>query len=50
MQDSVIDDVDYVGLGLACADVCQTLDRVMKGGGSDRIGETISKAIERFAT
>ena len=28
-QDSVIDDVNYLGLGLACADVCQTLDQVI---------------------
>ena len=28
-QDSVINDVNYLGLGLACADVCQTLDQVI---------------------
>ena len=46
----MINDVDYVRLGLACADVCQTLDRVMKGGGVDRPSETISEAIGRLMT
>ncbi|KAF9641876.1 hypothetical protein BDM02DRAFT_3125016 [Thelephora ganbajun] len=50
IRDSVINKVDYVELGLACADVCGALDRGMSGRQEDQIGRSVLEAIERLTT
>ena len=49
-QDTVIEEPNYVELGLACAGVCQDLDRGINGGGVDQLNQPILKEIERLAT
>ena len=39
----------YVELGLACADVCKTLDRGLKHRPADRLGRPVLEAIEQLA-
>ena len=41
---------DFVDLGKTCADVCEALDRGLKGKGSDEVGESVHKAIEKLTT
>jgi len=41
--------LEYVELGLACADVCRALDRGMNGKRLDEIGQSVCKAIEQLA-
>ena len=45
MQDSVINEVDFVELGLACGDICQSLDQGMKAGGTHQPGLPVFEAI-----
>jgi len=44
----MINKVGYVGLGLACADVCMTLDRGTKGRESNEFGPSVLEAIEQL--
>jgi len=44
----MINEVDCVGLGLACADVCIALDRGMKGRDMNELSKTVLEAIERL--
>ena len=39
---------DYVELGLACAEVCKTLDRGMNGKKLDDLGQSVREAIEQL--
>ena len=48
MQDSMINKTDYVDLGLACAEVCQTLDRGVRGRRVDELSQTIFEAIAQL--
>ena len=41
---------DYVDLGPACADVCNALDRGMKGRRVDEFSQSVLEAIEQLAT
>ena len=41
---------DYVDLGLACTDVCNALDRGLKGRRADELGQSIMEAIEQLTT
>ena len=41
----MINEVDYVDLGLACADVCRVLDRGMRGRRMDELGQSVFEAI-----
>ena len=41
---------DYVDLGLACADVCNALDRGMKGRRADEFSQSVLEAIEQLTT
>ena len=41
---------DYVELGLACAEVCKTLDRGMNGRRMDELSQSVSEAIEQLTT
>ena len=43
-------ELDYVDLGLSCADVCQALDRGLKGRQSDELGPSVLEAIERLTS
>ena len=47
-QDSMINKTDYVDLGLACADVCQALDRGMNGRRVDELSQSVFKAIAQL--
>ena len=42
-------EADYVELGLACADVCKTLNRRMGIGRRDQLGQSVLKAIEKLS-
>jgi len=44
----MINKVDYVELGLACADVCRALDRGMKGRQVKELNRSVLEAIERL--
>jgi hypothetical protein len=42
--------MEYVDLGLACADVCKTLDRGLKGRRADELNKSVLDAIEQLKT
>jgi len=46
----MINEVDYVELGLACADVCIALDRGLKGKGLNDLNNSVVEAINRLTT
>ena len=46
----MINETDYVDLGLACADVCKTLDRGMRGRRVDELSQDVFKAVEQLTT
>ena len=41
---------DFVELGLACAEVCKTLDRGMNGRRMDELSQSVFEAIEQLTT
>ena len=41
---------DYVELGLACADVCEALDRGMNGRKLDDLSQSVREAIAQLTT
>ena len=46
----MVNKVDYVELGLACADVCNTLERGTNGRRVDQLSQPVLKAIEQLTT
>ena len=46
----MINEIDYVELGLACADVCRALDRGMKGRKVDGLSQSVFEAIVQLTT
>ena len=50
MQDSIINEEDYVDLGLACADVCRALDRGMNERRAHEVSRPVLEAIEQLTT
>jgi len=44
----MINEVDCVDLGLACADVCIALDRGMKGRETNEFGRSILEVIDQL--
>ena len=46
----MIDEAGFVELGLACAEICQSVDRGMKGGGVYQPGVPILEAVEKLET
>jgi len=46
----MINQVDYVELGLACAQVYTLLDRGLSGKGSDDLNNSVLEAIEQLTT
>ena len=49
-QDSMMNEEDYVDLGLACADVCRALDRGMSGRRVDEFSQSVFEAIGQLTT
>ena len=41
---------DYVDLGLACAEVCTTLDRGLNGKSLNDLNDSVCEAIKRLTT
>ena len=48
VQDCVANKQDYVDLGLACADVCDTIKAGLDGRQSDELSPSVVKAIEKL--
>ena len=46
----MINEADYVDLGLAFADVCRVLDRGMRGRRVDELNQPVFEAIEQLTT
>jgi len=46
----MINQVDYVELGLACADVCAALDRGLSGKGLNDLNNSVCEAIGQLTT
>ena len=46
----MINEADYVDLGLACADVCRVLDGGMRGRRVDELDQPVFEAIEQLTT
>ena len=44
----MVNETDYVDLGLACADVCRALDRGMSGRRVDQLNKSVLEAIEQL--
>ena len=44
----MINEADYVELGLACADVCSALDRGISGRQVGELSQPVFEAIERL--
>ena len=42
--------MDYVDLGLACADVCTALDRGLKGKRLNDLNDSVCEAIKQLTT
>jgi len=49
-QDSMANELEYVEIGLHCADICEALDRGMKGKGLDELSQSVCDAINRLTT
>ena len=45
----MINEADYVELGLACADVCTALDRGLSGKRSEELSTSVCEAINQLA-
>ena len=46
----MLNEVEYVELGLACADVCRALDRGINGRGADGFDQSVFEAIGELTT
>ena len=44
----MVNETDYVELGIACADVCKALDRGMNGRKLDDLSQSVREAIEQL--
>ena len=49
-QDSMVNKLDYVELGLECADICRALDRGMNGKKLDELSRSVCDAISQMTT
>ena len=50
IQDSMINEDDYVDLGLTCNIVCTALDRGLKGKRLNELGGSVLEAIGQLTT
>ena len=41
----MVNEIDYVELGLACADVCKALERGMSGRRANELSQSVFEAI-----
>ena len=46
----MINELDYVELGLSCADICRALDRGMSGKKLDDLSQSVCDAINQLTT
>ena len=46
----MINQADYVELGMACADVCTALDRGLEGKGLNDLNNSVCEAINHLTT
>ena len=46
----MINETDYVELGLTCADICTALGRGMNGKSPDDLGQPVREAITQLTT
>ena len=46
----MLNKLDYVELGLACADVCRALDRGMNASQTNELSRSVYEAIEELTT
>ena len=49
-QDSMVNKLEYVELGLSCADICAALDRGLNGRKRDELNQSVRDAINQLAT
>ena len=49
-QDAMMNRMDYVELGLACADVCAALDRGLNGKRLNDLNNSVCEAIKQLTT
>ena len=49
-QETMINEQDYVELGLNCADICTALDRGINGKKLDDLGQSVCEAINQLTT
>lgn len=49
-QESMVNELDYVELGLFCADICRALDQGMNGKQLDDLSHPVRDAINRLRT
>ena len=49
-QDSMMNKIDWVELGVACADVCRALDRGLNGRRVDELSQSVFEAIGQLTT
>ena len=47
-QGSMVNEQDYVELGLNCADICKALDRGMNGKKVDELSQPLCEAINQL--
>ena len=47
-QDSMINEIDYVELGLDCANICNALGRGMEGRQLNDLSQSVSNAITQL--
>jgi hypothetical protein len=50
IQDSMVNEQDYVELGLNCAHICAALDRGMNGKKPDDLKQSVRDAINQLMT
>jgi hypothetical protein len=48
IQDEMADELEYVELGLECADNCRAIDRVVKGNTLDHLSQPVRDAMNQF--
>ena len=49
-QDTMVNDKDYVELGLFCADICQAVGRGMNGKKLDELSKSVRDAMSQLTT
>jgi len=47
-QDSMVNELDYIELGLHCADICRALDRGMNGKKLSELSQSVCDAINQL--